>query len=457
MSDAQKPELKRANDNPWYYLATIHGEQPIEGFDDDLARKNYQVWSRWVGGALNAEGDERAEFERNFANRKAGGSLEIPDPDAIVDFSNTHFVRPVNFLAFHFPRAVDFSSATFSGGANFAQAQFHIKADFSSATFSGETNFGQAQFNTGEVEFQSATFSKRVDFQYATLVNPNFRSVTFSDIANFNHARFSGTGSATFHSAMFSSGAYFDWAEFNSGVDFGSATFSKTANFNAATFNMASFKAATFSNPIHFINAKFTGSTIFAFARFEPQAPDFRGATMHEATEWHGVIWPKPPRNKADAQQQVYVYERLKQEMERLKKHEDEQTFFRRELRARRGLVRALSGEWLLNFAYQASSDYGNSINRPLLWLFVVFAAGTAIFARAPLYCGASMPIKLAAKLSFANIFVFLPDKREIMMTDKMVVCLSNTTQAVSAAQSLFSVVLLFLLGLALRNRFRMR
>ena len=65
------------------------------------------------------------------------------------------------------------------------------------------------------------------------------------------------------------------------------------------------------------------------------------------------------------------------------------------------------------------------------------------------------MPIKLATKLSFANIFVFLPDRRDIML--KMGGCLSNTTQAVSAAQSLLGVVLLFLLGLALRNRFRMR
>ncbi len=175
----EKPALRPADDNPWYCLVTIHGEQPIEGFDDDLARKNCQVWSRWVGGALNAQSDERAEFERNFANRTGPRSLKIPDPDAIVDFSNTHFVRPINFLTFHFPRAVDFSSATFSGRANFAGAQFHVKTDFSSATFSGVTNFGRAQFNTGEVEFQSATFSKRVDFQYVSFANADFRPCEF--------------------------------------------------------------------------------------------------------------------------------------------------------------------------------------------------------------------------------------------------------------------------------------
>jgi hypothetical protein len=35
--------------------------------------------------------------------------------------------------------------------------------------------------------------------------------------------------------------------------------------------------------------------------------------------------------------------------------------------------------------------------------------------------------------------------------------CLSSTAQLIGAMQSLLSVVLLFLLGLALRNRFRMK
>jgi hypothetical protein len=67
------------------------------------------------------------------------------------------------------------------------------------------------------------------------------------------------------------------------------------------------------------------------------------------------------------------------------------------------------------------------------------------------------MPIKLAAKLSFFNIFLFLPDRRDLMTTDGMVSCLSNTTHAVSAVQSLLGLVLVFLLGLAVRNRFRMK
>ena len=58
--------------------------------------------------------------------------------------------------------------------------------------------------------------------------------------------------------------------------------------------------------------------------------------------------------------------------------------------------------------------------------------------------------------MSFANIFSFLPIKREIM-TPAMIDGLSNLAQIIGVMQSLLGVILLFLLGLALRNRFRMK
>jgi hypothetical protein len=235
------------------------------------------------------------------------------------------------------------------------------------------------------------------------------------------------------------------------------ATFNEISDFGLAMFAKGvDFSSATFAENADFINAEFTARTVFANVRFGAELPDFRGAKMHEATEWHGVQWPPAPQNKDSAQDQVYAYERLKQEMERLKKHEDEQYFFRQELRARRGLMSPWSGAWLLNYLYEASSNYGQSIGRPLLWLFGLFAISTAFFAGAPVFNGSRMPIPRAAWLSFANIFSFLPIKREIM-TAEMIDGLSNAAQIVGVVQSLLGLVLLFLVGLALRSRFRMR
>jgi hypothetical protein len=215
-----------------------------------------------------------------------------------------------------------------------------------------------------------------------------------------------------------------------------------------------------------FINSKFAAQTLFVGTHFETYVPDFRGATMHEATEWHGATWPKPPRDGGTAQSQVYAYERLKQEMERLKKHEDEQRFFRKELRARRNMSRPGSGDWIMNLFYQASSNYGQSVTLPLLWLLGLFALGGSVFyvmhTTAPTAIAVNLiavnlqAIPHAAALSFANIVPFVPISHEIINA-AAVASMSKVEKIVAVAQSLLGTPLLFLLGLALRNRFGMK
>jgi hypothetical protein len=110
-----------------------------------------------------------------------------------------------------------------------------------------------------------------------------------------------------------------------------------------------------------------------------------------------------------------------------------------------------LSADWYLNVAYQASSNYGLSVWRPLIWLFGLFASGGAAFYA----MHTTMPITAlhAAALSFANIFPFVPITREIASGAGLL----RTEKIIGVAQTLFGTPLLFLLVLALRNRFRMR
>jgi uncharacterized protein YjbI with pentapeptide repeats len=186
-----------------------------------------------------------------------------------------------------------------------------VNADFTSAMFFARTDFSTANFNG--VEFKSAQFAGSASFESTRFTNSDFQSVMFSGYADFESVTF--VDFANFLSAVFSKAADFDSAKFYGGAYFNFAVFSDDAGFVSAAFSdMASFEAATFSSSIHFFNANFGGNTIFADARFKSRVPDFRGATLHEATEWHGVTWPGPPETKHDAQKQVYAYERLKQE-----------------------------------------------------------------------------------------------------------------------------------------------
>jgi pentapeptide repeat protein len=583
MSDAEKPKLRRANDNSWYCLATLYGEQPVKAgwrnWDSNLAAKNRMAWNRWMAAVLNDEqradlvrkgfakaelvpltSVEKSTFCSAFALRTGRENELPPNPAGVVDFTHTHFDRVVIFNGFvsagnadfssaTFGQYADFTSATFCGEANFNSATFFHYADFvfamffgtadyrnnnvdfRSATFSSTTDFRWAMFSgttdfrsatfSGSAKFMAATFSRAADFRSATFSHSgDFRSATFSGEVNFGLTTFSGSADfkaatfsdfSCFSSAMFSGAAEFGAARFSRIADFGSAAFSgdahfstarlsqtrfksaifsreadfrfstisggagfelarfggyadfrsvkfsEYADFSSATFSKyANFSSATFSKVADFINAEFTANTVFADVRFGTSVPDFRGAKMHEATEWHGVNWPSAPHDKDTAQTQVYAYERLKQEMERLKKHEDEQSFFRKELRARRGLARPGSGAWLLNYIYEASSDYGQSIEKPLIWLFVLFVSGSIFFSGTPVFKGTRMTMSSAAGLSFANIFSFLPLMREITSAD-MVASLSRAAQIVGVVQSVLGALLLFLLGLALRTRFRMR
>jgi hypothetical protein len=140
---------------------------------------------------------------------------------------------------------------------------------------------------------------------------------------------------------------------------------------SAAFFNEAHFRA-TFKREAEFVNAKMLDKTWFEGAVFKTVPPEFFGAELHEGTVWPGrEAWPIP-KGKDEAKGFICAYERLKLEMDRLKKHEDELDFFALELQSRRALI----GPWrgLPIALYGLLSDYGRSYARPLYALFAVVA-----------------------------------------------------------------------------------
>jgi uncharacterized protein YjbI with pentapeptide repeats len=334
---AEPPPLKPANENPWYCLATLHGEQSeAGGIDHELANKNRLSWGEWVGSG-QAEHSRFAGIAELFANRAP--SLTLPEHGSNPDFSYTRFARKVSFANFWFPKPANFGRAEFAGIIDFEGANCTAKVDFGAARFLDAARFSEAHLNGAN--FQNAIFYEYAFFDRMNFFHPEFARTDFRSFVDFYSTEFSDQ--SWFMYTKFGELAKFNGAKFKGTADFYSAEFASGSQFKSTIFSDAAyFYRATFRGPVLFENAEFEARTVFAGARFERHVPDFRGAEMHEATEWHGVVWPAPP--KEDAQEQVYAYERLKLEMERLKKHDDEQMFFRKELRARRGLVRVLSG-----------------------------------------------------------------------------------------------------------------
>jgi uncharacterized protein YjbI with pentapeptide repeats len=465
-----KPPKIKAEDNPWYLLATLYGV-PNRG-DDELQAKNRAAWNRYFSAELDEKTraqlieekrhpaqeltpfslDELREVETTFAERCKASAKKpaLRASNADIDFSNVKFEQDVFFGGYLFSRDSSFSSATFSGGAL-----------FDGATFSGEATFGRATFS-GRATFRGVTFSAWAEFHATCFARADFDGATFSRDTHFSGATFSGgayfagatfSGDAYFHRATFSGSriAYFIGATFSGIAYFIGATFSGIAHFSGATFSgVAGFAGATFQTSSSFVNAEMKDTTSFEGAIFKTEPPEFFGAKLHQGTVWRGIAWPPKPRDKDEAGPFIDAYACLKLEMDRLKKHEDELDFFALEMQSRRVLFG--SWRWGLPIAlYGLLSDYGRSYALPFLWLLGVAAIGAML-----LVFSDALPIAKSFGLSAANtlnVFGFRKDFFEPAEIARLPAWLD----VMSAAQTILGTILLFLFGLGIRNKFRMK
>jgi uncharacterized protein YjbI with pentapeptide repeats len=489
---AKEPPKIKAEDNPWYLLATLYGLPGLHAYElrhghelrsnhelwHELRKKNRIAWNRYFAAELD-EGTRKKLIEENrhpaeeltpfspdelegieiaFGERckVSGHNVPLPKSSYSINFQNVQFDSPVTFEGFllrdcWFADAVfqpgfhaHFEAATFIGSARFTNATFHAKAYFKGANFretfplGREVDFSGARFVTGAF-FDEAAFGGQVYFNGTSFLGETrFMAASFSHKAEFRDTAFSAR--TYFNGALFS-WAEFSHARFDDGVYFDAATFTGETNFIGSIFGAQS----------SFVNAKMKYDTSFESALLEREPPRFFGAELHDGTNWDAKKWPLPPA-KERAKQFVDSYACLKREMDRLKKHEDELDFFAVELQSRRVLL----GPWkgLPIAMYGLLSDYGRSYLRPLLALVGVVAFGTLALLLSnrlsPWQPLEPFGLSLANTL---NVFGFRKDFFE----PATIQGLPAVMEVVAAVQSILGTILLFLAGLGIRNKFRMK
>ncbi|MGH6847279.1 MAG: pentapeptide repeat-containing protein [Methylocella sp.] len=483
-----KPPKIKAETNRWYLLSTLYGE-PKFG-DDEPREKNRVAWNRYFAANLRSETRTRLISEKRYSEEEltplssgelvgiarafgvrseASKGFALPSTASVIDFSNVEFDQDADFGGYVLVDCT-FSEATFAGVAGFENAIFSGRIDFKRTTFADDAGFdgalfaGAAYFNgvtfLHVVEFENATFLGLASFDNATFPeydDANFRSATFF-FATFKHATFFGgaifagatfLNYAKFRSATFSDYANFCGATFSQGVNFTDATFLDFADFARATFSAkADFAGVTFSAASDFVNAEMKSETSFESAIFKTSPPKFFGAKLHQGTVWRDVTWPTP-KDVHVAGAFIDAYACLKLEMDRLKKHEDELDFFAVELQSRSVLLGTWTG--LPIAIYGVVSDYGRSYLRPLVALFYLALIGTLAHLSADsLSPWQSLGLSAANTL---NVFGFRKDFFE----PTVIAHLPAWLDVVSALQTILGTILLFLCGLGIRNKFRMK
>lgn len=432
------------------------------------------------------------------------------NPNAEVDFSDQQF--EVNKRRFRRPPSIDFSHFEFPDGrVNFNNAKFgEGMVAFTLAKFGkGNISFIGTKFSSGQVLFPYTKFGDGdLYFRYTKFgnCNVNFEDAIFGDgEVSFYCAKF-GKGEVSFKRAAFGTGKInFQCAEFSeSNLNFEDASLGKGEfDFSNASFGCGSvgLRNLTFEGIARFdklrkleqcVEFSFEGCSFDKLFTFSHEGRMGCPLDLRRTKLTHGVVlndvkcdyvevpvlaWParlchwffaypdgEPPAwqllKRAADQEDSQRFRRLKELAQNENNRAKALEFNAQELRSQRGHESHPLQDFL-QFFYMLLSDYGRSVVRPLVGLVVVTLLFGALYARL-----ATNPALTAAKAAWAaftysasNMFAFVPISRDALEKSRMDLfgnLVPYDVMWLAGSQSVLSAILLFLLGLGLRNMFRL-
>ena len=458
-----------ANEHTAFWLALLnHSDR----------NQRARLWNGYLGWKLppkvRGEGPPQKGWPQLIVTPPDGGwPVLTPEERNIVDaLAKEHggypeFQRNPNYM--------DFSDHRFIGKADFS-GLILVDSSFNAATFGGEVQLSQSTHLYAQTWFHEAIFEQGL-----------FCDRTYFDApVSFDGSRFKW--SATFIGVQFMGGASFTNVVFEQDVMFNDSRFDERyfgrnaavphlADFRNTTFaGRASFREVVFGNHqgdnstrlwperrADFTNAKFRTATTFRGAAFGG-VPAFFNTMLHEDTDFGRVDWKKADTCRISVDYAIRAWERLELMMSKLEKPLDQHRFFRFKMRAKRRtdplFVR------ILNWLFDKMADYGWGVGRTFAWWlchWVVSSIVLYVNTDAAAVAAERWQLLLAAiGTGFANAHAFLrlgADGGYLAAGRKLVEDsekLPLLTVAVGTAEAVLGPILLFLLLLTLRNRFRL-
>ena len=463
----------------------------------DLANFNGAQFGDWANFAGAQFGDEAQLKGAQFGN--------------LAQFAGAKFGDHANFNGAQFGDGGNFYGAQFGDEAQLKGAQFGYVAKFEGAQFGKRAQLNGAQFGNG-AEFNVAQFGDEAQFEDAQFGDwADFKGAQFADWAGFKGAKF---GDWVDFSGV-------DWAvvltRYGNQAD-ERQTWAEQRGIAPNRFQHISFQDASFKGAVYFSNREFMGSTNFSNVAFT-QSPLFHNATLHPDTSFDGAQFldvGKPDRDRASIESAAHAYRTLKLAFSKQQATRQEQQFLRLEM-AEEALLALSVREWLRGqrehdlpprfyyTIYRLLSDYGFSIWRPVVlllaslsvlflpwlalgwgawflwcvmgtptkkergkssllvaWLVAIFAAllvgiVIALLGSPVLWLGLWQAVSHCDLSDYMNVAIpaLFPSPFSSHNFDWC--CIAKAPAALQTVQKVLAVLAWFLIGLALRNRFKMK
>ncbi len=424
-------------------------------------------------------------------------------------FEGAKFGDGARFDYVEFGSSSGFEGAKFGGDAGFEEAKFGGYARFEGAKFGGYAGFGGAQFG-GYARFEGVKFGGYARFEGAKFRgDAGFKEAKFGGDAGFEGAQFEGI--ARFERAKFGGHAGFDGAKFGGHAGFDGAQFGGHAGFDEAQFEGATvFRSAIFSTSVGFDSINLSSKFDLTYSIFR-SVPSFQSSkntefivlsnssfslgqplgivgrivyfltglramdedTVSKIRYLRGVA---SKTHAIDVERDLNILERKAQigvEWAGLK-----QWPWRGFKQWCSHLLTAISGSMLM-MLYGATSRYGRSIVLPFFWLAVSTIAYDRLYGwlyEKVRFIYSENAENISSSLLDFTITSMVPFGSNVRPTYQAAVdnlfpivqTLPNGQillegrvpaifQLVSLTQGVLTLVFVFLIGLALRNFFRMK
>ncbi|MDA9207721.1 pentapeptide repeat-containing protein [Octadecabacter sp.] len=470
-------KLKPANENPWYILMTLYGEQE--------AAKNLQAWVEleyaprresipedWQRfGRFSAINRKRWDELRELLRSKQGDDQQLPSKSGPVVLQGLKFEDVLDLTRFSFLGEVLIENCVFEEKVVFDNCYFAQNLTFKNVTFRKGISMRSAgcrgQFKASGLKMgpvftaAGARFGSTLNMTKLTWLRDaparetiSFNRAQFDSLVHFSDTQFPAF--TVFESTAFKGRTMFSRARFPNGVSFRGAVFEDFTYFQGTQFGVT---PQSKSHQINFTESRFERPPTFRQAEFKGEYPNFAGAILHPGAVFtaHEEHWPQPKTiearyPEANALSVGVALENaalIRAHVSKQGLPDEEHFFFRREM----ALVQKTKG-WAAKLPfllYDWVSDYGHSVIRPMngLLLFLVFGVFLVQF-----FTDFGWWKSLA--FSFANMFRFFGLQGtyfghvEVHKWDAWL-------QWALGAQTVCAFILLFFLGLGLRTRFRLR
>ena len=432
-----------SSDYPEHELMEVDGKQlchfhaPLEDKSGKLTEKG-----EWTHNEINEFNQEIFTLLTNALRKQKS-----------LDLSGVVFPKEARFQGREFPD-VNFSHAIFNGHAYFWNTTFKGHANFSFTQFKGQASFKDAKFTGGYTYFINAKFEEKADFE-TSIFNGNdvsFSNVKFNKFVIFEQSIFSSE-SAKFRDTEFHDLTIFQNARFEGRADF--RTMGNKSDVGAF-HDVVNFEGVKFFDYAIFENRIFRKRTIFKNCTFH-KAPHFHGCRFHQDTNFTDARFLDQQGDEA-----ARAYRTLKQDMEEKRARQEQLVFYALEMKSRRHTEKKKLIKFLSSL-YEVTSDYGQSISLPLLWLALSFAIFTICYAMfflaVPMVDHEKTDILvLTSRFSLEQIIhPFGSFDPQAMPGFLKKISQANLLplRLVAALQSILSLALLLLSGLAARWRFK--